>query len=71
VRRYLKPFRPPGAGSGHPGPHRRKQAPAASAVPKPRTISRALLTHPDRLTDDDAQIVKNATAGCPHLEHLH
>ena len=70
VRRYLKPFRPPGAGSGHPCPHHRRPAPAAPAVPKPRTISRALLTHPDRLTEADALIVKNATAGCAHLERL-
>ena len=47
---------------GNPGP--------GHAVPKPRTISKALLTHPDRLTEDDAQIVKNAAAGCAHLERL-
>jgi len=70
VRRYLKLFRPPGASRGHPGPHRRKPAPTAPAVPKPRAISKALLTHPGRLTEADAQIVKNATAGCAHLEHL-
>ena len=40
------------------------------AVPKPRAISKALLTHPDRLSEDDALIVKNATAGCAHLERL-
>ena len=54
----------------HPDPHHRKPAPTAPAVPKPRTISRALLTHPDHLTEDDAQILKNATAACAHLEHL-
>jgi hypothetical protein len=70
VRRYLKPFRLPGASRSHPDPNRRKPAPAAPAVPKPRTISKALLTHPDHLTEDDAQIVKNATAGCAHLERL-
>jgi len=70
VRRYLRPFRLPGASRSHPGPHRRNPAPAAPAVPKPRAISRALLTHPGRLTGDDAQIVKNATAGCAHLERL-
>lgn len=53
-----------------PGPARRKPAPAAPAVPKPRAISKALLTHPDRLSEDDALIVKNATAGCAHLERL-
>jgi hypothetical protein len=71
VRRYLKPFRLPGTSSSHPDPHRRTPAPAAPAVPKPRTISRVLLTHPDRLTEDDEQIVTNATAGCAHLERLH
>jgi hypothetical protein len=71
VRRYLRPFRLPGTSSSHPDPHRRNPAPAAPAVPKPRTISKALLTHPDRLTEDDALTVKNATAGCAHLERLH
>jgi transposase len=71
VRRYLKPFRLPGASRSHPDPHHRKPAPTAPAVPKPRTISRTLLTHPDHLTEDDAQILKNATAGCAHLERLH
>jgi Transposase len=70
VRRYLKPFRLPGASRSHPDPRHRKPAPAAPAVPKPRTISRALLTHPDHLTEDDAQILKNATTGCAHLERL-
>jgi len=70
VRRYLKPFRMPGTSRCHPDPHRRKPTPTAAAVPKPRTISRALLTHPDRLTEQDALIVKNATTECAHLEHL-
>jgi hypothetical protein len=68
VRRYLKPFRLPGASRSHPDPHRRNPAPTAPAVAKPRTISRAPLTHPDRLSQDDALIVKNAAAGCAHLE---
>lgn len=71
VRRYLKPFRLPGSSPGHPDPQRRRHAPAAPAVPKPRAISRALLTHPDHLTEDDVLIVKSATASCPHLERLH
>jgi len=70
VRRYLRPFRLPGTSRSHPDPRRRNPAPAAPAVPKPRTISRALLTHPDHLTEDDALILKNATAGCAHLERL-
>jgi len=70
VRRYLKPFRLPGASRSHPDPHRRNPAPTAPAAAKPRAISRALLTHPDRLSQDDALIVKNATAGCARLERL-
>jgi transposase len=71
VRRYLQPLRLPGTSTSHPDPHHRKPAPTTPAVPKPRAISRALLTHPDRLTEDDALIVKNATTGCAHLERLH
>jgi transposase len=71
VRRYLQPFRLPGTSRSHPDPGRRKPAPAAPAVPKPPAISRALLTHPDHLTEDGALIVKNATAGCTRLERLH
>jgi transposase len=71
VRRHLQPYRLPGTSRSHPDPHRRRPAPAAPAVPKPRAISRALLTHPDHLSEDDALIVKNATAGCAHLERLH
>jgi transposase len=71
VRRYLQPFRLPGISPSHPDPNRRKAAPAVPAVPKPRAISRALLTHPDHLSEDDALIVKNAAAGCAHLERLH
>jgi hypothetical protein len=52
VRRYLRPFRLPGTSRSHPDPHRRKPAPAAPTVPKPRAISRALLTHPGHLTED-------------------
>jgi transposase len=70
VRRYLKLFRLPGASRSHPDLRRRKLAPAAPAVPKPRAISRALLTHPDRLTEADALNVKSATAGCAHLDRL-
>lgn len=71
VRRYLKPFRLPGTSRSHPDPRRRNPAPAAPAVSKPRKISKALLTHPDRLSEDETLIVKNATAGCVHLEQLH
>jgi hypothetical protein len=68
VRRYLRPFRLPGGSRSHPDPHRRKPTPAVPTVPKPRAISRALLTHPDHLTEDNALIVKSAAAGCAHLE---
>jgi len=71
IRRYLRPFRLPGTSPSHPDPRRRRPAPATPAVPKPRAISKALLTHPDHLSEDDALIVKNATAGCVHLERLH
>jgi transposase len=71
VRRYPQPLRLPGTSRSHPDPNRRKTAPAAPAVPKPRTISKALLTHPDHLSEDDALILKHATAGCAHLERLH
>ena len=70
VRRYLQPFRLPGSSRSHPDPHRRKAAPTAPAVPRPRAISRALLTCPGHLSEDEALIVKNTTAGCAHLERL-
>ena len=68
VERYLRPLRPGGDG------RRRGQgaaAPSIPAVPKPRRISRALLTHPDHLTEKDKQTLARATAGCPHLRRLH
>ena len=71
MRRYLQPFRLPGTSRSHPDPNRCKAAPAAPTVPMPRTISKVLLTLPDRLGEDDLMIVKNATAGCAHLERLH
>jgi transposase len=70
VRRYLQPLRLPGTSPSHPDPRHRRPAPAAPVLPKPRAISRALLTHPDRLTEDDALIIKTATTGCAHLERL-
>lgn len=68
VQRYLNPLRPGGNG------RRRGQgspAPTSPAVPKPRHITRALLTHPDHLTARDALILATATARCRHLEALH
>jgi hypothetical protein len=55
---------PPGPAPPQAGPHR-------PGRPKPRAISKALLTQPDRLSEDDALIAKNATAGCAHLQCLH
>jgi transposase len=66
IQRYLRPLRP--AGDARRGP--KIPAPTNPTVPKPPHISRALLTHPDHLSEDDALIVKNATAGCAHLERL-
>lgn len=60
----------PGTNRCHPNPHQRKPTPTATAVPKPHKISRALLTHPDRLTEQDALIVKTATTECVHLQRL-
>jgi hypothetical protein len=60
-----------GHSRSHPDPHRRKPAPTSPAVPRPRAISKALLTHPGHLSAGDALIVKNATAGCAHLQRLH
>lgn len=68
VERYLRPLRPGGDGR-----RRGQGAPAQDipAIPKPRRISRALLTHPDHLTEKDKQTLARATAGCPHLRRLH
>ena len=66
VERYLRPLRPGGNGC-----RRGALAPTNPAVPKPRRISRALLTHPDRLTDQDKHNLARATAGCPDLRRLH
>jgi transposase len=68
VERYLRPLRPGGDG------RRRGQgapAPTNPTTPKPRRISRAMLTHPDHLTDHDRRILARATAGCAHLRRLH
>jgi transposase len=68
VERYLRPLRPGGDG------RRRGQgapAPTSRAIPKPRRINRALLTHPDNLTDHDKQTLARATGDCPHLRRLH
>jgi transposase len=68
VERHLRPLRPDGNG------RRRGQgapAPTGPTIPKPRRISRALLTHPDHLTDHDTRTLARAVASCPHLHRLY
>lgn len=65
VERYPRPLRPGGNG------RRRRQgapAPTKPTTPKPRRISRTMLTHPDQLTDHDRLILARATAGCATFE---
>ena len=38
--------------------------------PKTRQLTSWLLTHPDRLTDDDRDQLTRARAACPHLDAL-
>jgi transposase len=68
VRRYLRPLRPHGDGRKH-GPA--KSAPTTPAIPKPRQVSRWMLTHPDHLDEDEALGLKAAVSSCEHLERLH
>ncbi|WP_405736449.1 ISL3 family transposase [Streptomyces sp. NBC_01537] len=68
VRRYLRPLRPHGDGRKR-GPG--KSAPTTPAIPKPRQVSRWMLTHPDHLDQDDALGLKTAVSNCEHLERLH
>ncbi|MFD7479945.1 ISL3 family transposase [Streptomyces sp. NPDC059837] len=68
VRRYLRPLRPHGDGRKR-GPG--KSAPTTPAIPKPRQVSRWMLTHPDHLDEDDALGLKTAVSSCEHLERLH
>jgi transposase len=68
VRRYLRPLRPHGDGRKR-GPG--KSAPTTPAIPKPRQVSRWMLTHPDHLDQDDALGLKTAVSSCEHLERLH
>ncbi|WP_262505817.1 ISL3 family transposase [Streptomyces sp. TRM68367] len=68
VRRYLRPLRPHGDGRKR-GPG--KSAPTTPAIPKPRQVSRWMLTHPDHLDEDDALGLITAVSSCEHLERLH
>jgi transposase len=67
IRRYLRPLRP--VHSGKTGQIKR-QAPARPPVPKPREISRWLLTHPEHLGEEDTLALKQVTTQCEHLERL-
>ena len=69
VRRYLRIFRTPGTSPTHPG-LRRRSAPTAPPVPKPNTISRWLLTHPDHLDHDEAGELAGLLERCEHLGQL-
>jgi hypothetical protein len=71
VRRHLRAFRLPGTSRSHPDPVRRKAAPCAPAVQKPRKISRWLLTRPDHLDDDHTVELKTLLTRCEHLDRLH
>jgi transposase len=58
VRRYVRPFRQLPA------------APPPPATPKPRTITRWLLTRPDHLTDAARAALDAIRAACPHIDAL-
>lgn len=70
VRRYLRDFRVPGASPGHPDPVRRRSAPSGPVLPKPRKISRWLLSHPDHLDDDTTVALKDLLSRCDHLYRM-
>jgi len=59
VRRYLRPFRQLPAAPPPPPP-----------VPRPRQITRWLLTRPGDLSDDDQASLAAITAACPRLDAL-
>ena len=59
LRTYLRPLR---AAVGRP--------PAPRRPPKTRQLTSWLLTHPDRLADDDRKQVARARAACRHLDAL-
>ena len=59
VRAYLRPLRGTEAAP--------KAAPATPAPPKPRRVTRWIMTHPDRLTGDDAAHLATIVARSPEL----
>lgn len=71
VRTHLRPYRVPGASRLRPDPVRRKSAPCAAPVPKPRKISRWLLSRPEHLTEQDTSELKDLLTRCEHLQRLH
>ena len=70
VRHHLRPYRIPGTSRSHPDPVRRKPAPSTPPIPKPRAISRWILTRPDHLAKDDTAELKELLARCEHLDRL-
>ena len=70
VRRYLRDFRVPGTSPSRPDPLRRRPAPSGPVVPKPRKISRWILTRPDHLDDNDTTAIKDLLTRCEHLRRL-
>jgi len=68
VERYVRQFRT-ADGRTRAGRNPR-QAPAAPPVPKTRTITRWLLSRPDRLDPGDQAGLAAITASCPHLGAL-
>jgi transposase len=69
IRRYLRPLRPVRNGQGRESGQIKRQAPA-KPVPKPREISRWLLTHPEHLYEGDKLALKQVTSQCAHPERL-
>src|SRR3984893_14558818 len=59
VRRYLAPFRKTDRAPGPP-----------PAVPKPRQVTRLLLTRPDHLQPGEQAQLADIRAQCPHLDSL-
>jgi transposase len=66
VRRFVHPRRD-GHQPGHPRTHHGPAGPAAPAVPKPRQISRWIMTDPAHLDPDDAASLDDIRNACPEL----
>jgi transposase len=65
VGRYVRQFREQAWARRNPRP-----APAVPPAPKPRQITRWLMTRPSRLSPEDQARLAAVTAACPHLEAL-